>query len=185
MNCVPFFPIVLWDLFLYSLFFFFWPANSQLWRIYFFPVFSSKVPSITPDLRGGSIVCALRFSSLKLCFCSLSSSAICSEPSLKPRDSNKPTRQKLPTMQENHPKGSLWKERHTLQKESKNVWNNTTEFKQRACYRTHKEAATPGGGRLQRNLQKLKGYKKKNKMLINMLLNKCKHSLMIPSKRTF
>ena len=103
-----------------------------------FPSFSSKVPSIIPDLRGGSIVCALRSSSPKLCFCSLSSSAICSEPILKPRDSNKPTRQKLPTMQENHPKGSVWKERRTLQNESNNVWNNTTEFKQRACYRTHK-----------------------------------------------
>lgn len=66
-------------------------------------------------------------------------------------------------MQENHPKGSVWNVSLTLPKESNNVWNNTTEFKQRANYRTHKDPATPGGGILQRKLQKLKGYKTEKK----------------------
>lgn len=68
---------------------------------------------------------------------------------------------------------------HTLQKEINNVWNNTTEFKQSAYYGTHKDPATPGGGTLQRKLQKIKGYKTEKKLIKILSLNKHRLSLII------
>lgn len=99
MNCVPFF-------FETVLFFFFFVSKQPIVKSLFFSVFSSNIPSIIRDLRGEGIMCALHFQAQSR-VAALSSSTICSEPSLKPRDSRKPTRQKLPTMQGNHSKGSV------------------------------------------------------------------------------
>lgn len=84
----------------------------------------------------------------------LSSSTICSEPSLKPRDSRKPTRQKLPTMQGTNSKGSVWNVNDTLQKNE--IIFGVTPLNRGAYYRARREAATPGGGTLQRKVRKLK-----------------------------
>lgn len=49
-------------------------------------------------------------------------------------------------------------------KKKATMFGITPQNSNRAYYRTHKEAATPGGGTLPRKLQKLKDYEKnKNK----------------------
>lgn len=143
-----------------------------MWRIYFSQFWVPKSHQSYQTWGGKHHVCTNIFK-LKAVLL-LSSSTICSEPSLKPRDSSKPTRQNLPTMQGNHHTGSVWEMWAIHFKKKANVWNNIVEFKQslfqnlqRSCYtrRWHP----------QRKTAKIKRVFKK--IMISILsLYKCEHT---------
>lgn len=107
----------------------------------------------------------------------LSSSTICSEPSLKPRDSRKPTRQKLPTMQGTNSKGSVWNVNDTLQKNE--IIFGVTPLNSGCLLQSSQRSSYTRRRHTPKKSTKIKVIEKRKKKLIKILsLNKYKHTLV-------